>query len=83
MILEGNTTLEQQLIYREMARALRELAPALRHAEAREELELLAVRYQRLVVAQGWSKGGRYGDYSYDAGTDGLDAGGRMLGVDS
>jgi hypothetical protein len=49
MILDGNTTLHQQVLHREMARALRELASALRHAESREELELPALRYQRLA----------------------------------
>jgi len=49
MILDGNATEQQQLIYREIARGLRELAPALRQPELKEELELLALRYQRLA----------------------------------
>jgi hypothetical protein len=40
---------QQQKICREIARAIRELSPTLRHIEAREELELLALRYQRLA----------------------------------
>ena len=48
MIFVGNPADQQQLIYREIARALRELAPSL-HRDVREELELLALRYQRLA----------------------------------
>lgn len=48
MIADGNAT-EHVVVYREIARALLEVAPMLRHPEAREELESLAVRYQRLA----------------------------------
>ena len=49
MIPSGNGRDQQQVLYREIARAIRELTPAVRHLEAREELELLALRYQRLA----------------------------------
>lgn len=49
MMREETTTEQPQLIYREIARALRELAPTLRHAQLNEELELLALRYLRLA----------------------------------
>lgn len=49
MMLDTNANDREQVMYREIARALRELAPSLRHTEVREELELLALRYQRLA----------------------------------
>jgi hypothetical protein len=49
MIFTGNDTDQQQVLYREIARAIRELTPGVRHMEAREELELLALRCQRLA----------------------------------
>ena len=49
MVFEQATSDERQVIYRELVRALRELAPSLQHTEAREQLELLALRFQRLV----------------------------------
>jgi len=49
MMLDRNANDREQVIYREIARALRELAPSLPHTEVREELELLAHRYQRLA----------------------------------
>jgi hypothetical protein len=49
MISNGNGKEQQQVLYREIARAIRELTPTVRHLEAREELELLALRYQRLA----------------------------------
>ena len=49
MILDGSATDQQRVIYREIARAIRELSQSVRQAQAREELELLALRYQRLA----------------------------------
>jgi hypothetical protein len=49
MIRDEHIAAQQQSMYREVARALRDLALSLRHAAAREELELLALRYQRLA----------------------------------
>lgn len=49
MIPDGNVSEQQQVIYREIARALRELVPTLQRGELKEELELLALRYQRLA----------------------------------
>lgn len=49
MIPNGNAADQQQVIYREIARSIRELAPVVTHNEAREELEALALRYQRLA----------------------------------
>jgi hypothetical protein len=49
IIFERDATDQRQEIFREMARALRELAASAGHTKAREELELLALRYQRLA----------------------------------
>jgi hypothetical protein len=46
---ERDATDQRPEIFRELARALRELAAAAGHTRAREELELLALRYQRLA----------------------------------
>jgi hypothetical protein len=39
----------RQVPYRAIARAIRELGSTVRHVEAKQELELLALRYQRLA----------------------------------
>ena len=40
---------KQPAIYRELVRAIREVIPALAQSATRDELELLALRYQRLA----------------------------------
>ena len=40
---------KQPEVYRELARAIREVIPTLAQSATRDELELLALRYQRLA----------------------------------
>ena len=51
MVFESNATASetQQVLYRQIARAIRELGSTIRELEAKQELELLALRYQRLA----------------------------------
>lgn len=51
MLFESNAPASdtQQVPYRAIARAIRELGSSVRHMEAKQELELLALRYQRLA----------------------------------
>jgi hypothetical protein len=51
MVFESNAPASdtQQVPYRAIARAIRELGSSVRHVEAKQELELLALRYQRLA----------------------------------
>ena len=51
MAFESNAAASetQQVLYREIARAIRELGSTIRDLEAKQELELLALRYQRLA----------------------------------
>jgi hypothetical protein len=51
MVFEPNAAASetQQAPYRAIARAIRELGSTVRHVEAKQELELLALRYQRLA----------------------------------
>jgi hypothetical protein len=51
MLFESNAAAPdtQQVPYRAIARAIRELGSSVRHVEAKQELELLALRYQRLA----------------------------------
>jgi len=51
MVFESNATASetQQVLYRQIARAIRELGSTIRDLEAKQELELLALRYQRLA----------------------------------
>jgi hypothetical protein len=51
MFFESNAAASdrQQVPYRAIARAFRELGATLTHVEAKQELELLALRYQRLA----------------------------------
>jgi hypothetical protein len=51
MFFESNAAASdtQQVPYRAIARAIRELGSSVRNVEAKQELELLALRYQRLA----------------------------------
>ena len=51
MVFESNAAASetQQVLYRAIARAIRELGSTIRDVEAKQELELLALRYQRLA----------------------------------
>ena len=51
MVFESNAAASEtpQVLYRAIARAIRELGSTIRDVEAKQELELLALRYQRLA----------------------------------